>query len=85
MKIIAAAVLLPNGAILTKPPPARHPDLRLTAERFGNWVLVNGFLTDSGEFVDRRDAYSIAEAAGQIVNVFDVAHVKGRLYSEDLW
>jgi hypothetical protein len=41
-----------------------------------------GFMTSTGRFVDRREAWTIAEAAGQIL---PRARHSGCLYSEDIY
>lgn len=42
---------------------------------------VQGFLTSRGDFVDRREAFGIAMAAGQLSNGYSRW---GKLFSEDL-
>lgn len=42
-----------------------------------------GFVTSAGRFVDRTEAYKVAEAAGQII--MHGSSRPGTLYSEDLW
>lgn len=44
--------------------------------------LESGFLTSEGLYVDREEAWKIAEAAGQIIRI---SGSRGTLYSEDLW
>lgn len=84
-RIIAAAVQF--GATVTLPPPARHHTIIQTMDlEMGiNGALVTpqmqGFITDTGRFVNRVEAYYLAYQAGQIIN-----GSKGpQLYSEDLW
>lgn len=81
--IVAAAIDF-DGTVLSIPPPARHGDIiRLRAtdpnppsRRSG----IQGFLTNTGRFVDRCEARDIAIACGQ------VDHGVGlRLFTEDLW
>ena len=43
---------------------------------------IQGFLTSKGRFVNRKEAYTIALAAGQID---ETAGVNGELFSEDLY
>ncbi len=87
-KIIAAAVRLPNGKVVSLPPPARHHDVihyicqadaldRLPAD------CEQGFLLDDGRFARRVAALHIAFAAGQVLG----GKLKGGrvLTSEDLW
>ena len=84
-RIIAAAVQL--GATISLPPPARHHTIIQTmdAEMGIDGTLAapqtQGFITSTGRFVNRVEAYYIAHKAGQIIS-----ETKGpQLYSEDLW
>ena len=79
-RIVAAALKLSSGQIVTKPPPVRHPTLILDANN--PLCYEQGFLTDSGEFVDREEAYRIALKAKQLVPRQSDGP---RLYTEDLW
>ena len=87
MKIVAAAVYA-NGLIFTKPAPARHHHiLNSMAKDFGIDASIHGspdaqgFLTDQGEFLDRRLAMVCAIDAGQL----EQGKWGFELYSEDLW
>jgi hypothetical protein len=42
-----------------------------------------GFIDQFGVFMDRQEAYKVAEAAGQVK--YGPEHSKGTLYSEDLY
>lgn len=83
---IASAAIMRRGRVYTLPPPARHRDV--IELMFGeNGIPVGGesdqgFVTDTGRFVGRRQAWIIAEAAGQIVERFEP---EGILFSESLW
>jgi hypothetical protein len=44
---------------------------------------IQGFLTSHNLFVDRKEAYIIAEACGQLEN--RKVHIVGTLFSEDLY
>ena len=44
-----------------------------------------GFVTDTGRYVDRKEAWQIAEAAGQLNERAPTDGRGGTLYSEDLW
>jgi len=82
-RIIAAAIRQ-YGLTITLPAPARHHHLlNPLAQETG--VLVypgdQGFLTDTGRFVERREAAAIALEAGQIASL----KYPPELYSEDLW
>ena len=90
-RITAAAILrMSDGHIFTLPPPARHPRLidHIISTSNGTITRVvhgykQGFVTTKdNRFVDRKEACSIARAAGQI----KVKHgPTWLLYSEDLW
>ncbi len=86
MRILCVAFRLPNGLIVSLPPPFRHHDLYglMDEIRVGEAYLHvdQGFLSSDGRFVDRIEGLNIAQAAGQIVHKhpsFD------HLYSEDMW
>lgn len=83
-KIKAAAIRLDTGEILTRPPPARHPSLILDAQAQAKSLSgsTQGFLTESGEFVDRKEAFKIAQRAQQFIRP---GIEPPTLYTEDLW
>ena len=87
-RIKAAALLLEDGEVITKPPPARHPSLFLTAQARGKPYTpgtIQGFITTNGDrFVDRKDAFRIASREGQFITKPHCPR-KELLYSEDLW
>lgn len=68
--------------IVSAPPPARHHNLFIAYDRLGA-PDESGFITSNGRFVDRREAWEIATAAGQPIIPRDGQG--GLLYSEDLW
>jgi hypothetical protein len=84
-RIVAAAILIDDTLIVTAPPRARHGDiLHPLFLRYGIRAgEFQGFLTSTGRFVDRTEAYRIAIASGQPWT--DARHVEGTLFSEDLW
>ena len=74
------------------PPPGRHHTVFAgvrgtcdeTAKTRGFCCgAQQGFVTSTGRFVDRKEAYKIAHAACQIIK--HSSSVPGTLYSEDLW
>lgn len=81
-RIIAAAVY--HGAIISLPPPARHHTIIQSMDAVGvDGALFHnqGFVTSTGRYVNRVEAYYLAHAAGQIIS-----DRKGpQLFSEDLW
>lgn len=74
------------------PAPGRHGNVQagvycvcgmgMMAQQFVA-AAQQGFMTSAGRFVDRREAYKIADAAGQIIR--HSSSIPGTLYSEDLW
>jgi len=84
-KVVAAAVRLDGGFILTAPPPARHHNLvqmvcRITGAPFTD-LGAQGFLLSSGKFCRRKAAGQVAIRAGQI----EALPRPPNLFSEDLW
>lgn len=94
--IVAAAVQI-NCAVISMAAPARHHDiLRQIAGLYQpddrpHWTYENetqGFITDKGEFLNRRDAFqhTIDCGQGQPRRRKGAENYRGEeLYSEDLW
>ena len=91
--IVAAAIRVdgilvegyaPYKVVLSVPRPGRHHHVGWFLGTHGVEHHDQGFLTSSGRFVDRYEAYAIAEAAGQILVKTGSPRVP-TLYSEDLW
>ena len=94
MKIIAAAVRLVEGDVHHLPPPARHHNvMRMVVEIKQEWATgadsrwrfrngdEQGFLTECGRFLTRRQALAVARKNDQIISP-----IKGNiLTSENLW
>lgn len=80
--IVCAAIRDSNGAVHSKPRPARHHDCFFSGCETDK--ITCGFVTSSGYFVDRREAYKIAVAAGQLLPTA-LAHHAPVLMSEDVW
>ena len=82
MKIVAAAIRL-DGEVYSVEQPGRHAAVILKIVQAGRKLIgeAQGFLTDTGEFVDRIEAGKIALAAGQVSEL----KWPPTLYSEDLW
>ena len=90
-KIKSAAIWLENGCVLTLPPPNRHHNI-LSAKRQDMKlrdikIREQGFQTEERFFVNRKDAWTIAKEAGQILPDDKRINTEtdGTLYSEDLW
>lgn len=87
VRITAAACRIGKTVAATLPPPARHHHIMLGLNRASKGLgLVapddQGFLTNTGRFVGRIEAWDIAKAADQIIGK---TPCPGTLYSEDLW
>ena len=87
--ITQAAIQTEDGKVYTAPRPARHSDLFKTHARIVEGILISplaageqGFVTNSGRFVDREEALTIAAAAKQIIKKHGTL---SRLFTEDLW
>lgn len=87
-EIIVAAAISFDNVTISLPKPARHAEVMISAEAFMKEGYVGdsdqGFLTSTGRFVNRVQAFQIAWMAKQIVK-----HPRGtgkpELFSEDLW
>ena len=62
--------------------PGRHCDLMLVGDPKAEERMESGFVTSTGRFVDRHEAFRIAKAAGQLL---ERAHGGPQLFSEDVW
>lgn len=89
LRIVASALKLENGLVISKPIPARHHDLLhplWDVLEDKNKVhppgCVQGFLTNEGVFVDRQEACVIAYRASQVIEKTGGPY---ELYSEDVW
>lgn len=84
-KLVRAALLY-KGKIWSVPAPGRHHNVIQLMAGAGLGPEAQrdqGFLTDIGRFVDRREGLCIAEAANQIIR--RTGNADDKLYSEDLW
>ena len=82
--IIAAAVIF-DEEVWHLPAPARHHHVLWAIDQVhpGRAIEahVQGFLTNTGRFVEREQAARIASMAGQVEKLSAPPH----LFSEDLW
>lgn len=90
-RIVSAAIRVPGidvegyapyKLIISVPAPGRHHHVAWFLAANGVDERDQGFLTSTGRFVDRKEAVTIAEAAGQRLRV---SGSQETLYSEDLW
>lgn len=89
VKITHVAVYY-DGRVWSLPAPNRHHHvIRDIAKANGVGVKGpdrQGFLTEHGQFLNRRQAYELASANGQLRRPPDPSKYQGNeLYSEDLW
>lgn len=94
--IVSAAIKI-NGAVISMPRPARHADILRQIKGLHDpydrpgWsyeVEIQGFITDQGEFLNRRQAYdhAIRCEQGTPNRRTSPGNYQGEeLYSEDLW
>lgn len=84
--VVACAIQHPSGVIYAAPAPGRHHHLIWAMDAFGHAGIEQtrkqGFLTNTGRFVRRKDALNLAKAARQIVKKHP--H-HSELYTEDMW
>ena len=86
---IAAAAVRAKGRfndhklVWSVSPPGRHCDLMGMSDPEAEEGMEQGFVTDTGRFVDREEGHLIAKAAGQIIHRCGGDH--HTLYSENLW
>jgi len=83
VKIVAAAIKHESGRVFFLPQPYRHCDVFMELPKGELANGEQGFMTDENKFVNRTEAYKIADKAGQILRRPDTT--PGTLYTEDLW
>ena len=85
--MITAAAIIHNDILYTLPPPARHHDLIWFAylcNGSDSIACEQGFMTADGYYVNRAEAWSIADAHGQI-KPSEYDRGVDVLYSEGVW
>lgn len=90
METIEKAALFPpnpSHGYISVPRPGRHHNVIQGMVEWGYTSAdiaqsVQGFVTSTGRFVDRFEAYRIATAAGQIK---EKTYPLDKLFSEDIW
>jgi hypothetical protein len=86
MIVSSALQRISDGRIWTG---KRHADairafVKETGERTNYHLFVQGFMTSEGRFVDRKQAFCIAQFHGQLLDPTDPFSYP-TLMSEDLW
>lgn len=85
MTIAMAAIKEEKGAVFTLPRPYRHHHIIAARSALGlrtPSTCEQGFVTNTGHFVDREGARVVAELAGQLL---PGARRHGQLFTEDVW
>lgn len=87
-EIIIAVAFKWHGLIISMPKPARHHHVIMEAFQLGlpreiGFVKNQGFITNTGRFVNRTEGFKVARKANQIKN--DAPNLTECLLSEDLW
>jgi hypothetical protein len=81
--IVAAAIFGSNGVVYTLPPPNRHNHIIvMMGSQVFRQTCPQGFLTNTGRFVSRKEALAIATVAGQLIRKTSPTD---RLFTNDLW
>jgi len=86
MESIVGAAVQWQGLVFCLPPPKRHHDILHLMTAIGLPKIAHqeqGFLTNTGRYVNRLDALEIAKAAGQNPKMANAPYLG--LFSEDLW
>ncbi|MFA6046456.1 MAG: hypothetical protein WC718_15835 [Phycisphaerales bacterium] len=81
---IERAAIRWGGRVWSLPRPARHHDVIALIHRATGAMGIDdvqGFVTSTGRFVDRKDGAEIALASGQV----EALRWPPNLFSEDLW
>ena len=85
-EVIDSAAIFYNNTVYSLPRPARHIDVivyLVEVLKFPKPISRGqGFITNSGRFVNRLEALIIAKVANQIL---PGRGLRPQLYSEDLW
>jgi len=86
MKQITHVAVIYNGVTYSLPRPNRHHNV-IRMIKGGCYGPTNqGFLTDAGLYINRRDAFVLAKANGQLNRLSGDQYYQGdELFSEDLW
>lgn len=82
---IEAAACCHDNRVYSLPPPARHHNVLSFMYEKGikqDETTQQGFITNHGKFVDRKEALEIASIARQLIRKTPPAYM---LFSEDLW
>ncbi len=82
--IVGVAFQLPTKVILYMQAPYRHHDIIKRTKHFTNVIdnIVEGFVTDAGQFLNRVEAKKHVLECGQ-PTIGD--HHEFELFSEDVW
>lgn len=84
-KLIVGVALLPENTMgfFSLPKPHRHHELFTAYPNCCKVKHTQGFILNTGEFIDRSNGYRLALQNGQYK--FHTSNIEGQLFSEDLW
>lgn len=82
--IIGVAIVVKNKLYSLPKPNRHHHCIQLAFEALGHSIHAEsqGFMTNTGRYVEREEALAIAKAANQIIRQPAPQYL---LFSEDLW
>lgn len=88
-KIIGVAIKC-GEIVFSLPAPNRHHNvIHYIGENSGDQFIekgIQGFITNHGEFLNRKEAMALAKANDQLNRISGEQYYQGpELYSEDLW
>lgn len=87
-QIVGVAIKRANGTVFSLPRPNRHNHVIHAMAVAGEPTPVygeEGFVTDTGKFLNRAEAGQLASVNTQYFQRYGDAYPGGDLYSEDLW
>jgi hypothetical protein len=85
---ISGVAIMCRGVPVALPRPYRHHHIIQALAEMGEETPITGrqgFFTNKGRFVGRREALGIAKASGQYGKGLNPSRDLPDLYSEDLW
>lgn len=89
METIEKPAIRHDGKLYVTDPPGRHLDIMIVMYftfKLGAKALEDqGFLTSTGRFVDRYEAFEIAKESGQLSPTLTRVTIPAELNSFDVW
>jgi hypothetical protein len=87
-QIVGVAIIRYDGTVFSLPKPNRHHNCIRAMAAAGDPVPIKGkqgFITDTGRFLNRTQAGRLVESNGQYFKRTAGSYPGGELYSEDIW